>query len=116
MENNQQEDGRVVDICTGDLGGSAFRKFDLEAWMPGRNEYGEVTSASNCTDFQSRRLGTRCKSPDFKGTRFVHTLNGSGVAVGRALIAVMENNQQEDGRVVVPEALRPYMGGQTHLG
>ncbi|HET6423725.1 MAG TPA: serine--tRNA ligase [Planctomycetaceae bacterium] len=101
---------RVLDICTGDLGGPAYRKFDLEAWMPGRNEYGEVTSASNCTDFQARRLGTRCKSPEKKGTQFVHTLNGTAVAVTRAMIAVLENYQQADGSILIPEVLRPWVG------
>ncbi len=101
---------RVLDICTGDLGGPAFRKFDLEAWMPGRNEYGEVTSASNCTDFQARRLGTRCRSADKKGTQFVHTLNGTAVAVTRALIAILENYQQADGSIEIPEVLRPWVG------
>ena len=101
---------RVLDICTGDLGGPAYRKFDLEAWMPGRNEYGEVTSASNCTDFQARRLGTRCKSPEKKGTQYVHTLNGTAVAVTRAMIAVLENYQQADGKIVIPEVLRPWVG------
>jgi seryl-tRNA synthetase len=101
---------RVIDTSSGDLGGPAYRKFDLEAWMPGRNEYGEVTSASNCTDYQARRLGIRCKSPDFKGTRFVHTLNGTAIACTRAIIAILENYQQEDGSVVVPEALRPWVG------
>ncbi len=106
---------RVIDICTGDLGGSAFRKFDLEAWMPGRNEYGEITSASNCTDFQSRRLGIRCKSPDFKGTKFVHTLNGTAIAVTRAMIAILENYQQADGSVIIPEVLRMWMGGLDRI-
>ncbi|WP_437203829.1 serine--tRNA ligase [Planctomicrobium sp. SH664] len=104
---------RVLDTATGDLGGPAYRKFDLEAWMPGRGEageYGEITSASNCTDFQSRRLGIRCKSPDKKGTQFVHTLNGTAVAVTRAMIALLENYQQADGSVVVPEVLRPWVG------
>lgn len=101
---------RVIDTCTGDLGGPAYRKFDLEAWMPGRNEYGEVTSASNCTDFQSRRLGTRCRSGDKKGTQFVHTLNGTAIAITRALIAVLENYQQPDGSVVIPEVLRLWVG------
>ncbi|MEX0704730.1 MAG: serine--tRNA ligase [Planctomycetales bacterium] len=104
---------RVIDTCTGDLGGPAYRKFDLEAWMPGRGEageYGEVTSASNCTDYQSRRLGIRCKSSEWKGTRFVHTLNGTAVAVTRALIAILENYQQADGSVIVPEALRKWVG------
>ncbi|MFV0445534.1 MAG: serine--tRNA ligase [Planctomycetaceae bacterium] len=101
---------RVVDTPSGDLGGPAYRKFDLEAWMPGRNEYGEVTSCSNCTDFQSRRLGIRCKSPDWKGTRYVHTLNGTAIAVTRAIVAILENYQQPDGSVVVPEVLRKWVG------
>ncbi|MBI1348344.1 serine--tRNA ligase [bacterium] len=106
---------RVLDICTGDLGGPAYRKYDLEAWMPGRNEWGEITSASNCTDFQARRLGTRCKSGDKKGTQFVHTLNGTAVAITRALIAVLENYQQADGSIVIPEVLRPWVG-QDKIG
>lgn len=104
---------QVIDTCTGDLGGPAYRKFDLEAWMPGRGEigeYGEVTSASNCTDYQARRLGTRFKLPDAKGTQFVHTLNGTAVAVTRAIIAILENYQQADGSIVVPEVLRPWLG------
>lgn len=104
---------QVIDTCTGDLGGPAYRKFDLEAWMPGRGEageYGEVTSASNCTDYQARRLGIRCKVPDKKGTHFVHTLNGTAVAVSRALIAVLENYQQADGTIVIPEVLRDVVG------
>ena len=103
----------MIDTCTGDLGGPAYRKFDLEAWMPGRGEkgeYGEVTSASNCTDYQARRLGIRCKTPEKKGTRFVHTLNGTAIAVSRALIAILENYQQADGTVVVPEVLRRWVG------
>lgn len=101
---------RVIDTATGDLGGSAYRKFDLEAWMPGRGEYGEITSASNCTDYQARRLGIRCKSPDRKGTEYVHTLNGTAVAVTRALIAILENHQQSDGSILLPEVLRPWVG------
>lgn len=104
---------RVLDIASGDLGGPAYRKFDLEAWMPGRGEageWGEITSASNCTDFQARRLSIRCKSPDWKGTKFVHTLNGTAIAVTRAIIAVLENYQQADGSIVVPEVLRPWVG------
>ena len=104
---------RVLDIASGDLGGPAYRKFDLEAWMPGRGEageWGEVTSASNCTDFQARRLGTRCKSPEWKGTRYVHTLNGTAIAITRAIIAILENYQQEDGSIVIPEVLRPWVG------
>mgnify|MGYP002622898709 FL=1 len=104
---------RVIDTPTGDLGGPAYRKFDLEAWMPARGdggEYGEVTSASNCTDFQARRLGIRCRSKDRKGTRFVYTLNGTAVAVTRAIIAILENFQQADGSVLIPEPLRKWMG------
>lgn len=101
---------RVVDTATGDLGGPAYRKFDLEAWMPGRGEYGEVTSTSNCTDYQARRLNIRYKVKGQKGTQFVHTLNGTAIAVSRALIAVLENHQQADGSVVVPEVLRPWVG------
>src|SRR5580704_8798959 len=103
---------RMIDTCTGDLGGPAYRKFDLEAWMPGRNEYGEVTSASNCTDYQARRLGIRCKgSPgEKKGTQFVHTLNGTAVASTRAIIAILKNYQQPDGSVIVPDALRKWVG------
>lgn len=103
----------VIDTCTGDLGGPAYRKYDLEAWMPGRGaagEYGEVTSTSNCTDFQARRLNIRYKIPGQKGTRFVHTLNGTAVAVTRAILAILENNQQADGSVVVPEVLRAAVG------
>jgi seryl-tRNA synthetase len=103
----------VIDTCTGDLGGPAYRKYDLEAWMPGRGqggEYGEVTSTSNCTDYQARRLNIRYKVPGQKGTRFVHTLNGTAVAVTRAILAILENNQQADGSVVVPEVLRPWVG------
>ncbi len=104
---------RVVDTATGDLGGPAYRKFDLEAWMPGRGEngeFGEVTSASNCTDYQARRLNIRYKNKGEKGTHFVHTLNGTAVAVSRALIAILENCQQPDGTVVIPEVLRKWVG------
>jgi seryl-tRNA synthetase len=103
----------VIDTCTGDLGGPAYRKYDLEAWMPGRGEkgeYGEVTSTSNCTDFQARRLEIRYKTAGQKGTRFVHTLNGTAIACTRALVAILENYQQEDGSVVVPEVLRGWVG------
>ena len=101
---------RVVDTATGDLGGPAYRKFDLEAWMPGRGEWGEVTSTSNCTDYQARRLNARYKIKGEKGTHFVHTLNGTAIAVSRAMIAVLENHQQADGSVLVPEALRTWVG------
>jgi len=106
---------RVVDTCTGDLGAPAYRKFDLEAWMPGRGEsgdWGEVTSTSNCTDFQARRLGIRYKGEDGK-TRTAHTLNGTAVAISRALIALLENGQRADGSVAVPEVLVPYCGFET---
>jgi seryl-tRNA synthetase len=103
---------QVVDTATGDLGGPAYRKFDLEAWMPGRGdggEYGEVTSTSNCTDYQARRLAIRYRTGE-KGTAFVHTLNGTAVAISRALVAILENYQQADGSVVVPEVLRRWVG------
>ena len=109
---------QVIDTCTGDLGGPAYRKFDIEAWMPARGqagEYGEVTSTSNCTDFQARRLNIRYKSPKHKGTRFVHTLNGTAVAVSRALVALLENYQQADGSVAIPPALRPWMRGKERI-
>lgn len=101
---------RVLDICSGDLGGPAYRKFDIEAWMPGRDEYGEVTSTSDCTDYQARRLGIRYRPTGQKGTRFVHTLNGTAIALSRGIIAVLENYQREDGLVNVPEVLKPYIG------
>ncbi len=101
---------RVIDTASGDLGGPAYRKYDLEAWMPGRGEYGEVTSTSNCTDYQARRLDARYKVRGEKGTRFLYTLNGTAVAVARALVALLENYQQADGSVVIPEVLRPWVG------
>ncbi len=104
---------RVLDIASGDLGGPAYRKFDVEAWMPGRGEhgeFGEVTSTSDCTDYQARRLNIRYRPAGQKGTRFVHTLNGTAVAVSRALIVIMENYQRADGSIDVPEVLRPYVG------
>lgn len=103
----------VVDTCTGDLGGPAYRKYDLEAWMPGRGQggdWGEITSTSNCTDFQARRLGIRYKGKGFKGTRFAHTLNGTAVACTRALVAILEYYQRADGSVAIPEVLRPWVG------
>ncbi len=106
---------RVVDTATGDLGGPAYRKFDLEAWMPGRGqggggEWGEVTSTSNCTDYQARRLNVRFKNAGEKGTHFVHTLNGTAIALSRALIAILENHQQADGTVRIPSVLQPLVG------
>jgi seryl-tRNA synthetase len=103
----------VIDTCTGDLGGPAYRKFDLEAWMPGRGtggEFGEVTSTSNCTDYQARRLNIRYRATGQKGTRFAHTLNGTAVAVSRALLATLENYQQADGSVLIPDVLRRWVG------
>jgi len=108
----------VIDTCTGDLGGPAYRKYDLEAWMPGRGakgEYGEVTSTSNCTEYQARRLNIRYKKPGQKGTHFVHTLNGTAVAVTRAILAILENYQQADGSVVMPEVLRAWVGKERIL-
>jgi len=99
---------RVVNIAAGDLGAPAAQKFDCEAWLPGQSQYRELTSCSNCTDYQARRLNTRFRTE--KGPRFVHTLNGTGVAVGRTLIAIMENYQRADGSIAVPELLRPYFG------
>jgi seryl-tRNA synthetase len=100
---------RVVDICTGDLGGAAYRKFDLEAWMPGRNDYGEVTSTSNTTDYQARRLRIRYRR-DGGRPQLLHTLNGTAIAVSRALIALLENYQREDGSILLPEVLVSYVG------
>jgi seryl-tRNA synthetase len=102
---------RTVVLCTGDMGFGARKTYDIEVWLPGQNTYREISSCSVCGDFQARRMDARYRAKDEKGTRFVHTLNGSGVAVGRALIAVMENYQDEDGGISVPTALRPYMGG-----
>ena len=104
---------RVVDCCTGDLGGAAYRKYDLEAWMPGRGnngEWGEVTSASNCTDYQSRRLGAKFKPKNAKKNILLHTLNGTAIAISRALIALLENHQQKDGSIIIPKKLQPYVG------
>lgn len=102
----------VVTLCTGDIGFSACKCYDIEVWLPSYNAYKEISSCSNCWDFQARRANIRFKDPaEFKGTRLVHTLNGSGLAVGRTMAAIMENYQNADGSVTVPEALRPYMGG-----
>ena len=102
----------VVTLCTGDIGFSACKCYDIEVWLPSYNAYKEISSCSNCWDVQARRANIRYKDPaEFKGTRLVHTLNGSGLAVGRTMAAIMENYQNADGSVTVPEALRPYMGG-----
>lgn len=107
---------RIVDTCISDLGGPAHRKYDLEAWMPGRGdagEWGEVTSTSNCTDYQARRLHIRFKTPGRKGTQFVHMVNGTAVATGRAILAILENFQQKDGTVAVPPPLIPWIGKEV---
>lgn len=102
---------RVVQLCTGDIGFGATKTYDLEVWVPAQDKYREISSCSNCGDFQARRMGLKYRPEGEKKSEFVHTLNGSGVAVGRALLAILENYQQEDGSIIVPEALRPYMGG-----
>ena len=102
---------RTIVLCGGDMGPASRKTYDIEVWMPGQNAYREISSCSNCGDHQARRMGARYRPKEGKGTRFVHTLNGSGLAVGRTLIAVLENYQNEDGSVTIPEALRPYMGG-----
>ena len=107
---------RKVLLCTGDMGASAAKTYDLEVWLPAQNTYREISSCSNCQDFQARRMQARCRSKSDKKPRLVHTLNGSGLAVGRTLVAVLENYQQADGRIEVPEVLRPYMGGLTIIG
>ena len=107
---------RVVSLCTGDLGFAARRTYDIEVWLPGQGAYREISSCSNCGDFQARRMNARFRPRGEKATRFVHTLNGSGVAIGRALVAVMETYQQADGSIIVPDALRPYMGDREVIG
>ena len=106
---------RKMLLCTGDMGASARKTFDLEVWLPGQGLYREISSCSNCGDWQARRMNTRYRPVDSKGTAFVHTLNGSGLAVGRTLVAILENYQQADGSVSIPSALLPYMGGLTRL-
>ncbi len=105
---------RVVDICTGDLGGPAYRKYDLEAWMTSRNDWGEITSTSNTTDYQARRLNVKVRRADGK-KEYLHMLNGTAIAVSRALIAIIENNQQADGSVVIPEVLRKWLPGEMEV-
>ncbi len=102
---------RVITLCTGDMGFGARKTYDIEIWLPAQDKYREISSCSNCGDFQARRMKARCRVKGEKGTRFVHTLNGSGVAVGRAMVGILENYQQADGSIEVPEVLRPYMGG-----
>ncbi|PLB95341.1 serine--tRNA ligase, partial [Klebsiella pneumoniae] len=107
---------RKVALCTGDMGFSACKTYDLEVWVPAQNTYREISSCSNVWDFQARRMQARCRSKSDKKTRLVHTLNGSGLAVGRTLVALMENYQQADGRIEIPEVLRPYMRGLEYIG
>jgi seryl-tRNA synthetase len=106
---------RVVTLCTGDMGFSAAKTYDIEVWLPGQDAYREISSCSNCTDFQARRASIRYRPEPKAKPLFVHTLNGSGLAVGRTLIALLENHQQADGSVVIPEPLRPYMDGEDKL-
>ena len=106
---------RRILLCTGDMGFSAAKTYDLEVWLPSQNTYREISSCSNCTDFQARRMQARWRNPDSGKPELVHTLNGSGVAVGRALVAVMENYQQVDGSIAVPKVLQPYMGGLERI-
>jgi len=106
---------RKMLLCAGDMGFAARKTYDLEVWLPGQNSYREISSCSNCGDFQARRMNARFRREGAKGTEFVHTLNGSGLAVGRTLVAILENYQQADGSVDIPEALLPYMGGITRL-
>jgi seryl-tRNA synthetase len=107
---------RVITLCTGDMGFSSQKTYDIEVWLPAQNTYREISSCSVCGDFQARRMNARYRPAGEKGVRFVHTLNGSGVAVGRALVAVLENYQQEDGSIAIPAALKPYMGGAEKIG
>lgn len=107
---------RRVLLCAGDTGATSAKTFDLEVWLPGQQQYREISSISHCTDYQARRMNARFRPEGEKATRFVHTLNGSGLAVGRALVAVLENYQQADGSVSIPEALRPYVGGLERIG
>jgi len=106
---------RVVELCTGDMGFSSAKTYDLEVWLPGQNAYREISSCSNCEDFQARRANIRYRKEKKGRPLFVHTLNGSGLAVGRTLVAVLENYQQKDGSVLIPEALRSYMGGLERI-
>ncbi len=107
---------RVMTLCTGDMGFASQKTYDIEVWLPGQGTFREISSCSVCGDFQARRMQARFKAKDGKGNRLVHTLNGSGVAVGRALIAVMENYQNPDGSITVPDVLKPYMGGLARIG
>ena len=106
---------RTMLLCTGDMGFAAKKTYDIEVWLPGQNAFREISSCSNCGDFQARRMNARARAGDDR-PRFVHTLNGSGLAIGRTMIAIMENYQNEDGSIAVPDALRSYMGGDERIG
>jgi seryl-tRNA synthetase len=107
---------RVVTLSTGDMGFGAQKTYDIEVWLPGQKAYREISSCSVCGDFQARRMQARYRAKDERNPRYVHTLNGSGVAVGRALVAAMETYQNDDGSITVPDVLRPYMGGLEKIG
>jgi seryl-tRNA synthetase len=107
---------RVMVLATGDLGFGARKTYDIEVWLPGQDCFREISSCSNCGDFQARRMNARYRPEGARNTRFVHTLNGSGLAVGRTLVAILENYQQADGSILIPDALRPYMGGLDRIG
>jgi len=106
---------RTMVLCTGDMGFSARKTYDLEVWLPGQGQYREISSCSNCGEFQARRMNARYRPNGEKAVRFPHTLNGSGLAVGRTLVAILENYQQQDGSVDVPSVLQPYMGGAAKI-
>jgi seryl-tRNA synthetase len=106
---------RVVTLCTGDMGFAARKTYDIEVWLPGQNRFREISSCSNCGDFQARRMNTRYRGGDGKLKGPVHTLNGSGLAIGRTLIAIMENYQNPDGSIAIPDVLKPYMGGLERI-
>jgi seryl-tRNA synthetase len=106
---------RVVTLCTGDMGFASQKTYDIEVWLPGQDAYREISSCSVCGDFQARRISARYRPKGSKDVKFLHTLNGSALAVGRTLVAVMENYQQADGSILVPEALRPYMAGRDRI-
>jgi seryl-tRNA synthetase len=106
---------RVMLLCAGDLGFASAKTYDLEVWLPGQNQYREISSCSNCKDFQARRLQARSRARMSDKPEWVHTLNGSALAVGRTLVALLENRQDEGGRISIPEPLRPYLGGRSHL-
>ena len=106
---------RVVTLCTGDIGFGASKTYDIEVWLPGQDKYREISSCSNCVDFQARRMQARWRNPESGKTELIHTLNGSGLAVGRTMLAVMENYQEGDGRIRIPDVLRPRFGGKEFL-